>query len=191
MKRALRLGGALALGSCLVALPATAADEAAHGGSLFWPLLNFALLVGVLFAFTRKPIRAFFAGRSAAIRRDIDEAAALRRHAEERYAHWQRRLVDLESELAELRAGAHERAEAEREHLLADARAAAERIRHDAVAAVDQELRRARARLRSEASELAVELAAGILREQVTPSDRDRLLDEFIERIERSPGTGS
>jgi F-type H+-transporting ATPase subunit b len=72
--------------------------------------------------------------------------------------------------------------------LLADARAAAERIRSDAANAVDHEVRRAQANLRAEASQLAVELAAGILREQVTTQDRDRLIDEFIARIERTPG---
>src|SRR5262249_18810355 len=99
----------------------------------------------------------------------------------------QRRLVDLERELTEIRTGAQERADAERASLLADARAAAERIRSDAATAVERELRRARANLREEASQLAVELAAGILRETVTAQDRDRLIDEFIERVARSP----
>ena len=56
-------------------------------------------------------------------------------------------------------------------------------------------MRRAHDRLREEASDLAVELAAGMLREQVGPADRERLLDEFITSVEnatrRSNGQGS
>jgi len=168
----------------LVALAAPA--QAAEEGGLLYPTINFVLLLAVLVYFARKPIQTFFADRRTAIRKDLDEAAALERRARENYAQWQRRLVDLERELAKIRTSAQERAEAERASLLADARAAAERIRADAANAVEHELRRARAGLREEASQLAIELAAGILREKVTAQDRDRLIDEFIERVARA-----
>ena len=165
--------------------PAHASEEG--GSGLLYPMINFGLLFALLFWKARKPIQTFFSERRSAIRKDLDEAAALERRARESYAQWQRRLVDLERELAEIRTSASERAEAERASLLADARAAAERIRADAANAVEHELRRARAGLREEASQLAIELASGILREKVTAQDRDRLIDEFIERIARPP----
>jgi F-type H+-transporting ATPase subunit b len=173
--------------AALAAAPAQAAEQ----GGLFYPWINLLLLIAVLVYFARKPIQAFFGERRAAIRKDLDDAAASKRRAEEHYAQWNRRIVDLERELAEIRAGAQERADAERASLLADARAAAERIRADAAQAVEHELRRARAGLREEASKLAIELASGILREQITAQDRDRLIEEFIERIERSPGAST
>ena len=95
----------------------------------------------------------------------------------------------MEQELEAIRATARERAEAEREAILADAAAAGERIRRDARAAIDQELRRSRQTLRDEAADLAVELAAKLLSERVTDADRDRLLAEFIERVERVPSS--
>lgn len=174
-----------ALAIVVLSAPAHAAEQGGTG--LLYPLINFGLLFALLFWKARKPIQDFFADRRSAIRKDLDEAAALERRARESYAQWQRRLVDLDRELAEIRATAQERAEAERASLLADARAAAERIRADAATAVEHELRRARANLRDEASQLAIELASGILREQVTPQDRDRLIDEFIERV-AAPG---
>ena len=45
-------------------------------------------------------------------------------------------------------------------------------------------MRRARDLLRAEASELAIELAGERLRQQVSDADRDRLVDEFVARIE-------
>ena len=173
----------------LTASPALAAGGEEHGGGegLLFPFLNFALLVGVLFFLTRKPVRAYFAERRRNIQTELDQAADLQRQAEERHAKWQRRLVDLERELDEIRRLGRERAEAEREQILADARESAARIERTARSAIEQELRRARESLRDEASNLAVDLASGLLRERVTDADRDRLLDEFIARVEQTP----
>jgi F-type H+-transporting ATPase subunit b len=181
----------VALWVLLAAAPSQAAGGEEGGEGLLYPILNFVLLIGVLVYFTRKPIQAFFAERRRAIHDDLERAAELQRQAEERYAKWQRRLVDLERELEGIRRTGRERAEAEREHILADARANAARIEQTARLAADQELRRAREALRDEASELAVELAAGLLRDQVTEADRDRLLDEFIARVEQAPAGAS
>jgi F-type H+-transporting ATPase subunit b len=178
-----------ALLALLVAMPALA-EGGEHGGSeegLLFPLLNFALLVGVLVYLTRKPIQAYFAERRKSISDDLEKSAELQRQAEERNAKWQRRLVELERELEEIRRLGRERADAEREQILADARESAARIERTARTAIDHELRRAREKLRDEASDLAVELAAGLLGERVTEADRDRLVDEFIARVEQAP----
>lgn len=169
--------------------PALAAGEGGGGGigDLLYPALNFVILIAVLVYFGRKPIRAFFAERRAQIQDDLKRAAELRAEAEARYAKWQRRLVDLDAELEGIRVAVRERAEAERERILEEATASADRIRNDARAAVEQELRRARVKLREEASELAIEIAGERLREQVSAGDRDRLFDEFVERIEGAP----
>jgi F-type H+-transporting ATPase subunit b len=187
----------LAMRAAVVALlfvagPAWAEGDGHGGGTrdLLYSVLNLALLLGVLFYFVRKPLQDFFAARRAGIQSELQAAADLRSDAEARYAKWQRRLIDLESELAAIRQTARERAAREREQILADATAAAERIRRDATAAVDQELRRARAQLREEAANLAVELASEALKRQVNAADQDRLLDEFVQTIERAPASG-
>ena len=170
----------------LMATPAHAA-----GDGLLFPTINFVILFVTLFILLRKPVGTYFETRRGAIRTDLEEAAKLKSDAEAHFARWQRKLDDLQDELDGIRNMSRERADAERESLLEDARRSADRIRQDAAAAVDQEVRRARATLHDEASKLAVELAAGILREQVTEQDRDRLLEEFIGRIESAPSAGN
>jgi F-type H+-transporting ATPase subunit b len=177
-------GALVCLAVVSIASPALASEG--EGGGLFFPILNLVILIAVLVYFTRKPIRDFFDTRRAAIQDDLKSAAELRRETEARYAKWQRKLVDLEAELEQIRATSRERAEAERQNILADANARAERIRSDAVAAIEQELRRSRDLLREEAADLAIELAGNLLHERVTDADRERLATEFIERIERT-----
>lgn len=176
---------AAALGLLLVVLASPAAAASGETG-LFYPVLNLLVLVAALVYFARKPVRAFFHDRRLEIQENLHSAAELRREAEERYAKWQRKLIDLEDELAQIREKSRERAEAERRHIIADAEASAGRIRSDATAAIDQELRRSREILREEAADLAIELAGNLLREQVNEADRDRLVSEFIERIEHT-----
>lgn len=172
--------------------PALASSSTEEGGShlmeLVWQAVNFAILLAVLVYFARKPIQAFFASRRETIQSELNEAAGLLEEAERRYSQWQRKLIDLEQELQQIRSDGRRRAEEEREQILADAQSQAERIHRDAVASVEQELRRAQAELRNESAVLATEIAERILREQLADSDRDRLIDEFVTRIEPAAG---
>jgi F-type H+-transporting ATPase subunit b len=172
------------------ALAASGGEQGGVGWNLFWQALNLALLLGVLVWFGRAPVRQFFTDRRHRVREDLESSARLLAEAEARLDEWQGKLARLDAEIAEARETSRRLAEAERERILAEARASAERIRRDTTTAVDQELRRARRALRAEASDLALELAERILREQVTGADRERLVAEFVERIERAPRTG-
>lgn len=165
--------------------------QAAGGGDdhdpvteAIWQGVNLALIVGVIIYFGRQPIALFFSGRRDGIKTELSDAAELLSQAEQRNSELQRRLVDLSSEVEGIRESATRRADEEAERILVDARATAERIRNDAQAAVDQELRRARAELRRDAADLALELAASKLTDNVTEADRERLMDEFILRVE-------
>jgi F-type H+-transporting ATPase subunit b len=152
-----------------------------------WQAGNLALLIAVIVWAARGPVMSFFGDRRSQIQSDLDEAARLLAEAETRNSELQRRLVDLGSEIEEIRETTRARAEEESERILAEARKAAERIHDDARAAVDQELRRAQKELQDEAANLALTAAADILRQQIADTDRDRLMDEFITRVE--PGS--
>ena len=151
---------------------------------LIYQAANFALLIGVIFFVARKPVVAYFAGRREQIKADLDQAASTLAAAEARQTEIESKLADLTAQLDEIRELSRLRAEEESERILAKAREAADRIQTDAIEASAQELMRAQRELRSEAAALAVELAAEILNEEVGDADRERLLDEFISRVE-------
>lgn len=168
-------------------LPGQALAAGAGGDplmDLIWQAVNFLLLLGVVFFVARKPVMAYFAGRREQIMSALDQAAAILTAAEARQAEIQAKLGDLEAQLAEIQDQSRQRAEEESARILAKAREAADRIQADALEASAQELLRAQQELRAEAAGLAVELAAEILEQQVGDSDRQRLLDEFITRVE-------
>jgi F-type H+-transporting ATPase subunit b len=177
----------------LIAGAAEASGEKSDGAVLketLFQAFNLALLLGVLFYFGRKPISEFFSTRRGTIQSELSQAAELLAQAEKRNSELQRRLVSLGSDVEGIRDESARRAEQEAERILNDARDAAERIRRDARAGVAQELRRAQADLREEAAELALEIAARKLAENVGDADRDRLVDEFILRVEPDASEG-
>jgi F-type H+-transporting ATPase subunit b len=165
--------------------PAAAESEAGHGGGMFWQVLNVLLLLAVLIYFARKPVLAFLASRRDEITKNLESSSALLAESERRLDEWSRKAADLDREAESIRQATRRAAEAERDRILADAHATADRIRQSAAAVAERELHLAHEALRREAADLAVELAAKILREQVNDGDRTRLLDEFIGRVEQ------
>lgn len=186
-----RAGGLLAVTAAVALVPALAlassGGEAEGGWGRFWEWANLLLLVAALVYFGRKPVSSFLTDRRGAIERDLAGADQLLRDAEARLAEWSGRAARLESEIADIKRAAREAAEQDSVRILADAHAVAERIRRDAVGAVEREGQRARRRLREETAELAVQSAERLLVEQVQPADGERLFDEFVARVEQPP----
>lgn len=174
--------------------PALASEGGDESGLMDFgfEVLNFAMLIGVLVYFGRKPIVQFFADRRQEIGGELNSAAGVLEEAEARFGEWQGKMAELDGELAQIRDRERKRAELERDRILDDARQTAERIKADAGHAAERELRRAQAALRDEATALAIELAEKLLREKVAEPDRDRLMDEFISHVEQTTlGAGS
>jgi F-type H+-transporting ATPase subunit b len=185
----------LAAAAALAPVAALASDVEAgggHGGGFpshfFWEWANLLLLLAALVYFTRKPVLSYLADRRARIESDLASAAKLLGDAEARLADWNARAARLDEEAAEIRRSARDAAEQERERILGEARAVAERMERDAKSALGRELQRARVRLKGEVADLALELAEKLLREQVQSADRARLVDEFVTRIEQGGG---
>ena len=172
-----------------VALPAQASGDGDGTAvmTLVWQAVNLVLVVGVIAYFARKPIAEYLDQRRQGIQQDLQNSAKLLSDAEAKLAEWNARAERLDAEFAEIRETSRRLAEEERREILDQAEATAERIRKDGSAAVEQELRRARTSLAAEAAELAVDLAAKLVAEKVTPDDQALLFDEFLSRIEADP----
>jgi F-type H+-transporting ATPase subunit b len=166
--------------------------EAENPMEFVWELVNFLLLLGAIVYFARKPISQFFEDRRNEIGAELNSAAEILEQAEKRFGEWQQKMAELDGEIGQIRDRERQRAQQERARILEDARQAAERIKADAGNAAEREFRRAQTKLREEAAELAIELASKLLRDKVADADRDRLMDEFISRVEQtSLGAGS
>ena len=174
----------------LVAFSSTAwaagGDDGDHGVSwtvLALHLLNFGFLLFLLYRYARKPILGFLADRSQGIRKEIESAEERLGRAERELEQLRVRLARFGEETRSIVTTARDLAEQEKARQIERAHETGARIREDTERVAGQELERARQILRAEAAELATELAAELLREQMTPEDDRRLVSEFVERL--------
>ncbi len=170
----------------LVLAPAAAqAAEGSEESAFWWKLFNFALLLGVLFAFARKPVLAALAERRGAIQKNLEASERLLADSQQKLAELGAKTARLDAEMNEIKAATRRSAEQQKAEILAEAAASAERMRQAASGVALRELRRAREDLRAETVALAVGLAEQLLERQVNDADHGRLVEEFIARVER------
>jgi len=148
-----------------------------------WRCINFAVLVGLLVYFVRKPIRNALQNRRAEIEKTLADAAAARDAAEARAKEYQEKLARAAAEIESIYAAIRREGELERDKILASAREMAAKIELEADAKAASAVARARMELRAEAAQLAVQLAEELLAKNVTAADQKRLVDEYMQKV--------
>jgi F0F1-type ATP synthase membrane subunit b/b' len=143
-------------------------------------LINFGIFAAGFYLFGREPIAAGLAKRRESIARDIEEATRMRLEAEERAKTYQAKLEKLESEVAAAREALVQAGETERERIVTEAVAKAERMRKDAEFLVEQELKQIRIDLWRETVDAAVLAAEELLKKRVTLADQERLAEDYL-----------
>lgn len=151
-----------------------------HTVAIVGIVANFAILVTLLVVFGRKPIRRMLADRSRKVEEEIDGALEEKLRAEGRLQGVLARTKNLDEELMLLREDLLRVGHDERDRLVADAGARAEKIRRESEFAAVEEERRAVRELRAKVVERAVDGARRALREKLSAADQARLADGFL-----------
>jgi F-type H+-transporting ATPase subunit b len=125
------------------------------------------------------------AARRAASETEIAEAKRLHDEAQALHKEYTDRLANLSTELAALKADFVKQGEAERDRIVADAHARAEKMRAEGTQVIEQELRALREELRRDTVLAAVTAAEEAVRKNITAADQSRLVDDFVQSLER------
>lgn len=149
-------------------------------GPLSFHALNFVVLMAIILFGAGGAIKSMLSRRASAIAYDIEEATTLRDEAQTRFDEVTARLAKLEDEIASIGANAETEAKAEEARLAERATAAAAQIAETAQRQIADEAARARASVKAEAVALAVELAEGIVKQQIGAADQRRLAEQFL-----------
>jgi len=155
-----------------------------EGRELFYKIINLSILVGVLAYFLRKPAAEFFAQRSAAIRRGLEEGRKALEASQAQLKAVEEKLKHLEEEIAEFKAAAVREMEAERQRLKQAAAEAAEKIIQSARAQTEAATRAAKLELKAYAGQEAVKLAEEIIRRRLDDAGRKKLVGDFLSEVE-------
>ena len=149
-------------------------------------LLNAAILYWLLIKFGKKPIGDALRARKLGIMKGMEDAAKMKAEAEASLAKYQKKLDDIDEEVARIKREAKEQGEAESARILSEAKERRARMERDARLLVEQELKVAREELLRETVRAAVKSAEVIISAKVGDGDQQRLGDEFLASIKAS-----
>jgi F-type H+-transporting ATPase subunit b len=153
---------------------------------LVWPVINFAILVIVLFLAGRKPIKEYFKKRTEMIEKSIQEAEEAKELAKKSLEEVRERLRNTDREINEILEAAKRSGEKEKEALIAEGEELKNKILEQARANIEFELQKAKKAIKSEAALMALELAEKQLKERLGREKQDELIDEYIKKLEAS-----
>ena len=179
---------ALAVALVLLMVPGAYAAAGGEGGPTNWldfamKVVNMIVLVGFLYWLLAKKIKEFFVGRQEGIKTTLEQARIAKEEAEQKYKEYTEKLEKATEEIAGISDMIRAQGQAEKERIIEDARKAAEKMKEDTQARVEQELKQAGNLLRAEAVKLSVEMAEELLKRNITGADHDAMVRDYLDKV--------
>jgi F-type H+-transporting ATPase subunit b len=146
--------------------------------------LNFAILMFILWKTLRPAGHKLAADRHDQIKVALDEAAKLRKQAQDKLAEYDTKLKDADSEIKKMVEGMRVDAEADKARILANAATQSAMMKREAEQRIAAEIELARATLTREVTAAAAAATEKLLREKMQPADQAKLVGNFISNVQ-------
>jgi len=194
------MAGRLVVRSALVlawAAPLCASEGAEGGGAgasalitpeiglMFWTLVTFLILLGLLKKFAWGPILGAMNAREDGIKNDLDNARKEREEAQRLLEDHRGLLNQARKERAEAVEAGRRDAERLKTEILEEARKQREQLLKQAEVQIDAGLRQARAALKGEAADLAIQAAGKLMGRNLDDATQRRLVEDYLADLER------
>ncbi len=92
-------------------------------------ILNFAVLVAVIYIFAKKPVASMLQKRRESIKQSIEEAERAKQEGEQLFQEYEARLKKLDQEIEHIRQTLIKEGEREQERIIKEAQQMAEKIK--------------------------------------------------------------
>ncbi len=146
-------------------------------------LVNFAIIAAVVVYFMRKPVRDFFANRTAEIAKALQESKETRERAVAALADMERKIKDLEAETNRMITEAQARGEQDKQALIEEGKKVAQDVQSQVKLGVEIEVQKAKDALAVEAALLSLDLAESRIKEKISSQDHERIVKEYISKV--------
>lgn len=150
----------------------------------FWTVVIFLVLLGVLLKYAFPPILGYAEAREKRIQANLDEAKRSRAEAERLLEQQRAELVEARRESKDILAEARQAGERLRHDLLERARAEQDALLARARQDIERERQRAIEAVRREAVELALAAASRLLDQRLTAEEDRKVVTDYLGRVE-------
>lgn len=158
----------------------------AHGvpwWNFIFRVVNFVLVLSILWWAAGKKIVGFFGGRRRQIKEDLDDLSARQAEAQKKLKDVERSIANLEQEKQAILDQAKTQGEALKAAIIAKAGHDAEAITAQAKRTAENEAKAALDKMRGEMAELVVEAAQKLVKSKLTEKDHDKLVDDYLTKV--------
>jgi F-type H+-transporting ATPase subunit b len=168
---------------------ASGGGEGAHEGGksqwfeFAWKTLDFVVLVVFLYWMLAAKIKDFFVGRRKDIKESLEKSAEQKADAEKKYREYSQKLDKASAEIDNIYEMIKAQGVTEKQKIIEDADKVARKMKEDAQARIEQELKKASDQLRTEAVQLSVQMAEEILKRNITAQDHEVMVKEYMDKV--------
>jgi len=156
-----------------------------HIGLIFWTLVTFLLLLFLLSKYAWGPILGAMNAREEGIKGDLEHARQEREEALRLLAEHRELITQARKERADAVEAGRRDAERLKAEILDEARKQREQLMKQAEAQIDAGLRQARAELKGEAADLAIQAAGKLMGKNLDDATQRRLVEDYLADLER------
>ena len=157
--------------------------------TLLLQMLNFGLLVALVYAFLWDPLLAFLDKRGGEIAQNLDDAESARETAAAERAEATQDLEAARQERAAARANAAREAQNVRDEIVSKAREESERLIATTREELEAQIAAARAELLRQIGDMACDIAGRVVEREVSSDDHRALVDRFLAELDSSAVT--
>jgi F-type H+-transporting ATPase subunit b len=148
--------------------------------ALGFMIINFALLVVIVYMIMRKPISKMVTARREGLEAALKEANELREEAQKALRLAKERTDTLELEMSRIREDILNAGLAESQRITKDSERRLKRMDDESAALIEQEVVRMSAEIRAEVVDAIATTAQHIVSEKIQVSDHDRLAKDYM-----------
>jgi F-type H+-transporting ATPase subunit b len=162
--------------------------EGGHESAAMWKsfgvkTFNVVVLIGLLYWLLAAKIKEFFTGRRAEIKDSLEKAVDKKAEAEKKYREYSEKIDKASTEIDGIIEMIKAQGVTEKQKIIEDAERTAKKMKEDAHARIEQEMKKATEQLKSQAVELSVQMAEEILKRSITQDDHATMVKEYVNKV--------
>jgi len=144
---------------------------------------DFFVLIGLLYWLMAAKIKEFFSGRRVEIKESLEKSVERKSEAEKKYKEYSEKIDKASTEIDGILEMIKAQGVTEKQKIVEDAERTAKKMKEDAHARIEQEMKKATDQLKAQAVDLSVQMAKEILKRSITPDDHKAMVKEYIDKV--------